>query len=108
MLEVVIKQSTMDLLLDRAGMTMDESIRTTEHPNWETVSESQKCISNIYLQSSKAISFTQSNKAIERVVRQMNDYDLSKTPLCVIEFDMRIAFLITAHCLASRFELGFE
>lgn len=107
----VLTKDSMDLLLKMAGFPVEGevSIRANvDHRDWDTILEASKCISNIYFQSNKAISMYSENQVISRVLRQTTNYDKYKVPLGVIEFDLKIFFLVTARSAEARNQAKYD
>jgi len=115
----VLTKDTMDLLLGKAGLAAegqlsaradvdDDQAKKTEGSDiWETVLEASKCISNIYFQCSRAIGLCADNQSVARIFAAMEHYVQYKVTRDVIEFDLKILFLITAHSQEARHQARY-
>jgi len=103
----VLSREFMDSVLTLAGFPEEEaespSSRADTSVDWGLILEACKVTSNVYHQSTAAINLCHATKAIQRIFKQVGQpYTQNSVPTSVIEFDLRILFLITAHSEDAR------
>ena len=103
LLESVVSDELLEELLNRAGISTNPNVRK-DLTNEKTarILEAQRCLSNIYLQSHKALDLALVNDSLPGVMTQTTKYREYQIPAIVISFDIRILFLITAQRTESR------
>ncbi len=84
-------------LLEKAGLAVTSNVRNdNSEANVEIMLEAQRCLSNIYLQCSRAQNFALENETLPGIMQQTTKYKEYKTPPSIVCFDMKLLFLITA------------
>lgn len=98
LLESVVDLEFLDHLLSKSGLKVDDG-KTRQNLNTEKIEvilEAQRCLSNIYLQCSRAQDFALENDTLPGILQQTTKYNESQVSSQIISFDMKILFLVTA------------
>ena len=106
LLESVVDLDFLDHLICKAGLKLNNSIRQNlNETKIETILEAQRCLSNIYLQCSRAQDFALENETLPGILQQTTKYTETQVPSSIISFDMKILFLVTATRPEARYYL---
>lgn len=106
LLDFAVDKDILDELLTKAGINLGNEVRKdlSKGNVKEVVLEAQRCLSNIYLQCSRAQDYALENDTLAGIMQQTIRYKTWQTPSQIICFDMKLLFLVTAQRPEARYD----